>query len=60
MMSDGRKTLRAHWPPRRTQTVQLQLNEELYADVYEAAQRNGWSLQDELRQRIRVVMETRL
>jgi hypothetical protein len=52
-MSDGRKKLRAHWPPRLKQTVQVELPDWLYADLYTCAQAEGWSLADEIRARLR-------
>ncbi|WP_292618268.1 hypothetical protein [Mesorhizobium sp.] len=53
---DGRKKLRAHWPPRLKQTVQVELPDWLYADLYTSAKAEGWSLQDEIRSRLREEM----
>lgn len=50
---DGRKRLRAHWPPRLKQTVQVELPDWLYADIYACALAEGWSLADEIRSRLR-------
>lgn len=51
-MEDRRRRLRAHWPPRKVQTVQLVLEERLYADLYLSAKAEGWSLQEEMRSRL--------
>jgi hypothetical protein len=58
-MSDGRKKLRAHWPPRRTNIVQVSIPESLYADLYICADAEEWSLADEIRARLREAMERR-
>lgn len=56
---DGRKRLRAHWPPRLKQTVQVELPDWLYADLYLCAKSEGWSLADEMRARLRADMNGR-
>lgn len=50
--ADERKRLRAHWPPRETNTVAITLSRELYEDVYHAADKAEHSFQDEVRKRI--------
>jgi len=50
---DKRKRLRAHWPPRLKQTVQVEIPDWLYADIYRCAKAEGWSLADEIRSRLR-------
>lgn len=53
MSEDGRKKLRAHWPPRLKQTVQVEIPDWLYADIYACAKAEGWSFADEIRARLR-------
>jgi len=57
--ADGRKRLRSHWPPRLKQTVQVELPDWLYADIYLCAKAEGWSLGDEIRSRLRQVKADR-
>lgn len=50
--NDGRKKLRAHWPPRRVNHVQVGIPAELYSALWIAADAEEWSLQDEIRARL--------
>lgn len=50
--TDGRKTLRAHWPPRRHQAMTFSVDYDEYRELWVAADRHNHSLQDEIRQRI--------
>ena len=51
-MKDGRNRLRAHWPPRRIQVVQVTLDSGMYERLYEAAKRKNISLAAEIMQRL--------
>lgn len=53
MNNDGRKRLRAHWPPRRRNAVQVELPADLYAEVWLSADAEEWSLAEEIRARLR-------
>lgn len=50
--TDGRKRLRAHWPPRGTNHISVDVGPVLYADLYEGARVRGHSLGDEVRTRL--------
>lgn len=49
---DGRKRLRAHWPPRRANIVTLTIDRQLYEKLWLAADAAEHSLQDEIRHRL--------
>lgn len=51
-MTDGRKRLRANWPPRRINSVRVELDAALYEKVYEEAKADGLSLADHIRRRL--------
>lgn len=50
---DKRRKLKAHWPPRRINQVQIQLDRETYELIYKAAEANDRSLADEIRARLK-------
>lgn len=50
---DGRKRLRANWPPRRINSVRVELDAALYETVYRAAEASGLSLADYVRSRLK-------
>jgi len=49
---DKRKVLRAHYPPRRINTVIVQLDAETYEKLYQMAVEKKNSLADQIRQLI--------
>lgn len=51
-MTDKRNTLKAHWPPRKRQTIQVELDAELYRRLYISAFGEN-SLAEEIRTRLR-------
>lgn len=57
MSGDKRKKLRAHWPPRILNHLQVTVPDWLYADLYLAAAAEGWSLAEEMRARLRAEMK---
>lgn len=52
-MRDRRKTLRAHWPPRIINHLQVTVPDWVYADFYLCAAAEGWSMAEEIRSRLR-------
>lgn len=52
-MTDNRKVLRAHWPPRKYgNRITVDLSAEIYSSVYLAAHDKNHSLADEVRERL--------
>lgn len=49
LAGDGRNQLRAHWPPRRVNTVTVQLSADEYARAYGRAVSDGSSLAQAVR-----------
>lgn len=50
---DGRKRLRATWPPRKINSIRVELDEVLYAKMYEGAKASGMSLAEYVREQLK-------
>lgn len=55
--ADGRKRLRAHWPPPRAKIVQVQLPGGLYARAYLQAEGEACSLAEIVRRALEAYCE---